>query len=145
MGMFSKTCEYALRAVFFIAQRTAGGGRVGIKDVAGHIDAPEHFLAKVLKNLGKEGVIQSAKGPNGGFYIDSRDLKRPLADVVKAVDGSSIFNGCGLGLEQCSSERPCPLHDEFMVVRNQLEKMLHNVTIGQFSEDLNLGIAFLKR
>jgi Rrf2 family protein len=145
MGMFSKTCEYALRAVFLIAQRTANGGRVGIRDVAVHIDAPEHFLAKVLKNLGKEGIIQSVKGPNGGFYIDRKNLERPLADVVKAVDGSSIFSGCGLGLEQCSSERPCPLHNEFMLVRNQLEKMLHSVTIGQFSEELNLGITFLKR
>ena len=145
MGMFSKTCEYALRAVFFIAQRTADGGRVGIKEVASHIDAPEHFLAKVLKNLSKEGIMQSVKGPNGGFYIDPRDLKRPLADVVKAVDGNGIFKGCGLGLEQCSSERPCPLHNEFMVVRNQLETMLNNLSIGEFSEELNLGISFLKR
>ncbi|MES2063761.1 MAG: Rrf2 family transcriptional regulator [Bacteroidota bacterium] len=143
--MFSKTCEYAMRAVFLIAHRTANGGRVGIKDIAASIDSPEHFLAKILQDLSKRGIIQSAKGPHGGFYLDKKNLERPLADVVEAVDGSSIFTGCGLGLEECSSERPCPLHNDFMKVRNQLQKILTSVTIGQFNEELNLGIRHLKR
>nr|WP_082856130.1 Rrf2 family transcriptional regulator [Mucilaginibacter sp. L294] len=143
--MFSKTCEYAMRAVFLIAHRTANGGRVGIKDIAASIDSPEHFLAKILQDLSKRGIIQSVKGPHGGFYLDRKNLERPLADVVEAVDGNSIFTGCGLGLEECSSERPCPLHDDFMTVRNQLQKMLTSVTIGQFNEELNLGIRHLKR
>ncbi len=134
-----------MRAVFLIAHRTANGGRVGIKDIAASIDSPEHFLAKILQDLSKRGIIQSAKGPHGGFYLDKKNLERPLADVVEAVDGSSIFTGCGLGLEECSSERPCPLHNDFMKVRNQLQKILTSVTIGQFNEELNLGIRHLKR
>ncbi len=134
-----------MRAVFLIAHRTANGGRVGIKDIAASIDSPEHFLAKILQDLSKRGIIQSVKGPHGGFYLDRKNLERPLADVVEAVDGNSIFTGCGLGLEECSSERPCPLHDDFMTVRNQLQKMLTSVTIGQFNEELNLGIRHLKR
>ena len=145
MAVFSKTCEYALRAVFFIAQRTADGGRVGIKDIAGSISSPEHFLAKILQDLSKRGIIQSVKGPNGGFYLDKKSLEQPLANVVEAVDGNSIFTGCGLGLEECSTANPCPIHDEFMVVRNQLQRMLKSITIGQFNEELNLGIKFLKR
>jgi Rrf2 family protein len=143
--MFSKTCEYAMRAVFLIAHRTANGSRVGIKEIAASIDSPEHFLAKILQDLSKRGIIQSVKGPHGGFYLDKKNRERPLADVVAAVDGSSIFTGCGLGLEECSSERPCPLHNDFMKVRNQLQKMLTSVTIGQFNEELNLGIRHLKR
>jgi Rrf2 family protein len=144
MGIFSKTCEYAMRAVFFIAQRTANGGRVGIKEIAVNIDSPEPFLAKILQDLSKRGIIQSAKGPNGGFYLDQKSLIRPLADVVEAVDGTSIFVGCGLGLAECSEINPCPVHNEFKAVRNQLQRMLKAITIGQFNEDLNLGITRLK-
>jgi Rrf2 family protein len=144
MGIFSKTCEYAMRAVFFIAQRTADGGRVGIKEIAINIDSPEPFLAKILQDLSKRGIIQSAKGPNGGFYLDQNSLIRPLADVVEAVDGTSIFIGCGLGLAECSEINPCPVHNEFKAVRNQLQRMLKTVTISQFNEDLNLGIIRLK-
>ncbi|WP_190295304.1 MULTISPECIES: RrF2 family transcriptional regulator [Mucilaginibacter] len=145
MGIFSKTCEYAVRAVFFIAQQTADGSRVGIKEIAVNIDSPEHFLAKILQDLSKRGIIQSVKGPNGGFYLDAQNLSRPLSDVIEAVDGGGIFRDCGLGLKECSSKNPCPLHHDFLDVRNRLQNMLESITIGQFNEDLNLGIVVLKK
>lgn len=145
MGVFSKTCEYAIRSVFFIAHRTATGNRVGIKEIANGIDSPEHFLAKILQDLSRRGIVQSAKGPNGGFYLDERGLKRPLSEVVEAVDGSSIFTGCGLGLAYCSETNPCPLHNEFKAIRNQLKDLLEQTTIADFSESLNLGITKLRK
>jgi Rrf2 family protein len=145
MGIFSKTCEYAMRAVFFIAAKTADGGRVGIKEIATGIDSPEHFLAKILQDLSRRGVIQSAKGPNGGFYVDDVILNMPLSSIVEAVDGNSIFTGCGLGLEQCSEDNPCPIHHDFKSIRNQIQALLKTTKIGEFNEDLNLGIAVLKK
>jgi Rrf2 family protein len=145
MGVFSKTCEYAIRSVFFIAHRTASGNKVGIKEIATGIDSPEHFLAKILQDLSRKGIVQSTKGPNGGFYMDETALKRPLADVVEAVDGKSIFTGCGLGLAYCSETNPCPLHHEFKAIRNQLRDLLEQTMIKDFSENLNLGITSLKK
>jgi Rrf2 family protein len=145
MGIFSKTCEYAMRAVFFIASQTKNGSRVGIKEIAVGIDSPEHFLAKVLQDLSRRGIVQSAKGPNGGFYLDEDNLARPLSDIVEAVDGQGIFTGCGLGLKQCSESNPCPLHHEFKAIRNQLTNLLHETTIDEFNEDLILGKVSLKR
>ena len=145
MGIFSKTCEYAMRAVFFIAHKTANGGRVGIKEIATGIDSPEHFLAKILQDLSRRGVIQSAKGPNGGFYVDDVILNMPLASIVEAVDGNGIFTGCGLGLEYCSEENPCPIHHDFKAIRNQIQDLLKTTKIGEFNEELNRGIAVLKK
>lgn len=144
MGIFSKTCEYAIRAVFFIAHRTATGGRVGIKEIATGINSPEPFLGKILQDLSRRGIVQSAKGPNGGFYIDGPGLKRPLSDVVEAVDGNSLFIGCGLGLEYCSETNPCPIHDQFKGIRNQIQHMLQNSTIEDFNNELISGLKNLK-
>jgi len=145
MGIFSKTCEYAMRAVFFIAHKTAEGGRVGIKEIAVGIDSPEPFLAKILQDLSRRGVIQSAKGPNGGFYVDGGILDMPLASIVEAVDGNGIFTRCGLGLDYCSEENPCPIHHDFKAIRDQIQVLLKTTKIGEFNEDLNLGIAVLKK
>ena len=134
-----------MRAVFFIAHKTAEGGRVGIKEIALGIDSPEHFLAKILQDLSRRGVVQSAKGPNGGFYVDEVILNMPLASLVEAVDGSAIFTGCGLGLEYCSEENPCPIHHEFKTIRNQIQDLLKTTKIGEFNEELNLGVAVLKK
>lgn len=145
MGMFSKTCEYAIRGVFFIANKTADGGRVGIKEIAAGIDSPEPFLAKILQDLSRRGIVQSIKGPNGGFYLNDDSLRRPLAAIVEAVDGTGIFTGCGLGLKHCSEINPCPLHNEFKNIRNQIQNLLEKTSIGEFNGDIGLGITSLKR
>jgi Rrf2 family protein len=144
MGIFSKTCD-AMRSVFFIAHRTAAGSRVGIKEIASGIESPEHFLAKILQDLSRKGIVQSVKGPNGGFYMDASTLKRPLSDVVEAIDGNSLFTGCGLGLAYCSESNPCPLHHEFKAIRNKIQQMLQDTSIADFNDDLNLGITKLKK
>jgi len=98
--MFSKTCEYAIRAVMFITRETKNGTRVGVKEIAEGIDSPVHFIAKILQELSKRGIVQSLKGPTGGFFMDEHALNHTLADVVTAVDGDKLFHGCGLGLSE---------------------------------------------
>jgi Rrf2 family protein len=143
--MFSKTCEYAIRAVIFIAQKSKGESKVGIKEIAKGIDSPEHFIAKILQDLSRKGMIQSQKGPNGGFYLDKSSLNYTLADIVRTVDGDRIFSGCGLGLKQCSESKPCPLHNEFKKVRGELLRMLQSAKVGEFNKQLEKNLLFLKR
>lgn len=145
MGFFSKTCEYAMRAVFYIASKSQEGQRVGIKEIAENINSPEHFLGKILQKLSREGVIQSVKGPNGGFYLDTVGLKQPLADIITALEGDNIFTGCGMGLSYCSESNPCPLHHEFKKVRNQITHMLYKTTIGEFNSELLNGTLTLNK
>lgn len=143
--MFSRTCEYAIRAMIFIAQQSKEGRRVGIKEIAKGIDSPEHFMAKILQALTRKRLLQSLKGPNGGFYLDEAELECSLADIVKAVDGDTLFTGCGLGLKQCSESHPCPIHHEFKSVRKNIQSMLEKAKLGAFSDELEKSLTFLKR
>lgn len=143
--MFSKTCEYAIRSMIYIAQKSKESSRVGIKEIALGIDSPEHFIAKILQELGRKGLVQSAKGPNGGFYHDEQSLKHSLADIVKAVDGEKLFTGCGLGLKECSENHPCPIHHEFKKIRGEMKLMLENAKICELSTELTQSLTFLKR
>ena len=143
--MFSKTCEYALRAMIFIAQKSKAGYKAGIKEIVKEIDAPEHFVAKILQDLVRKGFVQSLKGPTGGFYLEQSSLQYSFADIVKAIDGDKLFTGCGLGLKNCSELKPCPIHNEFKKVRENIYKMLENARIGEFSKQLEKNLIFLKR
>lgn len=131
--------------MIFIAQKSREGDKIGIRDIAAGIDSPEHFIAKILQELSRKGLLQSAKGPNGGFYLNKASMKQSLADIVRAVDGENIFQGCGLGLKQCSEAYPCPIHHEFKRIRKQLFVMLEKAKVGTFTEDLENKLAFLKR
>lgn len=135
--MFSKACEYGIRALTVIAKKTEDGSKVGIKDICKASNTPESFTAKILQNLAKKDIIQSQKGPSGGFYID-RDLSEiSLYDIVEAIDGPSIFFGCGLGLKECDASRPCPMHDSFESVRDDMLKMCKENDLQSLITGLN--------
>ena len=143
--MFSKACEYSIRAMIFIAQKSKNGERLSIKEIATGVDSPEHFMGKLLTELVRKGLVLSMKGPNGGFFTDDKWLKYTLADIVTAIDGNQLFTGCGLGLKSCNENKPCPIHDEFKIVRTKLKSLLETTRIGEFNESLEKGLVFLKR
>ena len=143
--MFSKSCEYAIKAMLFVAQKSKNNERIGAKEIAMGIDAPETFIAKILQTLGKKELINSVKGPNGGFYMNESTLKVSLADVVKAIDGDGIYKDCVIGLKGCDEKNPCPVHFEYKEIKRNLIVMLENSTISAFSENLDAGKLYLKR
>lgn len=143
--MFSKACEYAIRAMMFVAQKSKEGMRVSFKEIAKGIDSPEPFMAKILQDLSRRGLLLSGKGPNGGFYMDATHMKATLADIVRAIDGDHLFKGCGLGLRACNEKKPCPIHNEFKIIRTKLKSMLETTRVGEFSGSLKQGLLHLKR
>lgn len=141
--MFSKACEYAIRAMIYIVTKTSDGSRVGIKDIANQTDTPEPFVAKVLQILSRKQIVASVKGPNGGFFIEPKSKQILLIDIVKAIDGDDLFLSCGLGIKNCSEKRPCPIHYEFKAIRDQIKEMLKTNTIQELAEGLVSGHTFL--
>jgi Rrf2 family protein len=122
--MFSKSCEYGLRATIFIAEKSSSTERVGLKTIAEAINSPEAFTAKILQVLTKNNIVTGIKGPNGGFMIEEDRLSEiKLIDIITILDGDKIFYGCGLGLAQCDDKFPCPLHNQFVKVKGELRKM----------------------
>jgi len=144
--MFSKACQYAIRAIVYIATHASEGRSISLREIAREISSPEAFTAKILQELVRNNLINSIKGPNGGFDMDKKQLNRvKLSQVVYAIDGDNIYKGCGLGMTACSEKEPCPVHDKFKVIRNELRVMLEKTTVYELSLGLTAGLTFLKR
>ncbi len=141
--MLSHTCKTAIRAVIFLASKTDQGIKSGIIEIAGIIDASEHTVGKLLQVLVKHGVINSVKGPSGGFYITPSQKRQPIINIVEAIDGRELFAACGLGLSKCSSRHPCPIHDDYIAVRNLFEIICHKKTIADLGGPVNQGLTYL--
>ncbi|EPR66623.1 RrF2 family transcriptional regulator [Cyclobacterium qasimii] len=141
--MFSKACEYGIRAVIYIWSQNTKGVKLGVKDICKEIDAPEFFTAKILQSLAKQDLVSSTKGPNGGFYISDDQENMRLLDLVKAIDGDKLFKGCGLGLKQCSESHPCPIHNDYKAIRENLAKLLSEKTIKGLAKEVVSGKATL--
>ena len=143
--MFSKSCEYGIRATIFIATHCCKEGKVGLKEIAKEIDSPIAFTAKILQVLVKNNIVKSSKGVGGGFMILKDELKSiKLVNIVNAIDGDSVFLRCGLGLSNCSEEHPCPVHEKFKFVKKDLIYMLENTNLEELSLGIKKGQTFLK-
>ena len=143
--MFSKACEYGIKAILYIAFQSQQGSRVSLKNIAHATDSPEAFTAKILQQLARSGIIRSAKGPTGGFDIDEKEMDRiTLGHIVKAIDGDGLYTGCGLGLKDCNELRPCPVHHKFKSIRQEMKLMLDKTTMQEMINGLNNGSTFLR-
>ena len=144
--MFSKACEYAIRASIYIAEQSLNGRKVSLKDVARAIESPEAYTSKILQELSRKNIINSDKGPSGGFSMDNHELNKvKLSTIVAAIDGDDIYSGCGLGLKKCNEKMPCPVHSQFKIIRDELKRMLETTTVKALALDLERGLTFLKR
>ena len=141
--MLSLTCKTAIKAVIYLASKFESGEKAGIKEIAEYINASEHTVGKLLQTLVKENVINSLKGPTGGFFVTAKQINQPVINIVVAIDGKDVFNQCGLGLSKCSATHPCPMHDDYKTVRNLFEKMCRQKKVSDLCEPVNSGMAYL--
>ena len=141
--MLSLTCKTAVKAVIFLATKYETQEKASLREVAEFIEASEHSVGKILQTLVRQGVINSLKGPTGGFYISKQQQHQPLIKIVEAIDGKNSFNGCGLGLSRCSSTHPCPIHNEYRLGREIIEKIFRQKTVADLCEPVNNGMAYL--
>lgn len=142
--MFSKACEYAIRAVLYIAIKSPNGQRLGLKQIAKEVDSPIPFTAKILQTLSRKGIIASTKGPNGGFYLKPKSKPVSLGAIVRAIDGSDTLHMCAIGLKECSDRYPCPIHEQVKAYKDSLRLAMNEKTVKEMAKDLGEGRTFLK-
>lgn len=135
--MFSKTCEYGIKAVLYIATKSLENKRVKIGDIVKNIDSPEAFTSKILGVLTKNDIINSQTGPNGGYEVRKVNMHSlTIADIIKAIEGNDFFEDCVLGLSHCNHNEPCPMHNTVDPVRNKMKRVLQETTIYELAKDI---------
>lgn len=127
--MFSKTFGHALRATTYTAIHGIDGNKVPLQVLSHELEIPHHFLGKIMQELVRHGILDSTKGPSGGFYVNANTLAFSLIEILKITDGSLAFEQCALGLRQCNPANPCLLHHDFAVCRDGMLKVLAVKTI----------------
>lgn len=110
---------------------------VQVGEIAGQLGVPKHFMGKILKNLVKEEVLTSVKGPTGGFSLHEQTLCLPLIQVLAITDGLGLFSNCVLRLQECNASNPCPMHYWMDPINTELKAILSNTTIGDLLNGSN--------
>lgn len=143
--MLTKSTEYAIRALVFIQLQNWKGKRPGRIEIAREIEAPAQFTAKILQTLTRHKLVGSMKGRGGGFEFTDEQTSHTLYDIIIVMEGESCFTKCGFGLKNCDNDNPCPLHDQYINVRDNFYHLVKTETIHSLSLKIKEGKAVLNR
>jgi Rrf2 family protein len=143
--MFSKTFGYALRAVVYVSIHGGDGNKVSLQDLSANLDIPHHFLGKIMQDMVRHGIVDSIKGPSGGFFANEDTNGTILLKILKITDGSTVFETCALGIRRCNSDNPCPLHKDVAASRGILQETLSHKNIHHLALEVENGDTFLSR
>lgn len=141
--ILSKSCIYGIQSAIYVAAHDAEG-YVSINQIASELNISFHFLTKVLQQLTQEGIMVSYRGPRGGVALAKKKPEVNLYDLIAAIDGTSIFTECMLGLAGCGIAEPCPAHEHWTKVRAELTSIAKRVTLedlGNKANELNVRLA----
>ncbi|HEY3388321.1 MAG TPA: Rrf2 family transcriptional regulator [Prolixibacteraceae bacterium] len=137
--MFNKETEYALRGLVYVQIQNIKGTKPGIIEIANEIDAPLHYVGKIMQRLVKQGFLTSIKGKGGGFLFDETKPDLPLKTVIQAIEGEKTFAGCGFGLKHCDENNPCPLHVQYAPIRDSINNLISGNTVQSLARDYKGG------
>ncbi len=139
--MLSNSCRYGIRAILYLASKDVRGNKIGIRQISEDLKLPTPYLAKILQNLVKHRILSSTKGPNGGFSLLRKPESITILDIVKIIDGEEVLTNCIIHNGSCSSVRksmkPCPVHDDYSKIREDLISMFKGKTIAEIVKKAN--------
>jgi Rrf2 family protein len=144
--VLSHTAEYALRAVLYIAQQETPTQLVRNDVAAQALDVPRNYLSKILHTLAREHLLESTRGPSGGFRLARSAEQISLLQVVQPFDDFSGPRSCLLGRPRCSDRNPCPAHNRWKGISEQVATFFRMTTLGDLlREPGSLTMARRKR
>ena len=126
--MLSQTTEYALRIMVYLA--SLDGLTPTIPQIAAATRTPAGYLAKILRNLARSGLVRSQRGLHGGSTLGRPAGEITVYDVVQAVDPIQRIVTCPLGLES-HGVNLCPLHRRLDQAIASVEQAFRNSTLAE--------------
>jgi Rrf2 family protein len=142
--IYTDSGKYAIRAITYLASCPEELLPVSAADVAESESIPPYYLAKVLQDLARVGILESVRGRGGGFLLKNPPDEIRVMDVLRAVENTNrLTEDCVLGIAECNDEVPCPMHETWQEFRAALLSRLENMTVTDLVEEMERKRAHL--
>lgn len=133
--LFHRGSELAIRATVFLSLQPPGK-LSPVHEIAAATGTSEAYLAKILQRLSTAGLIRAFRGPGRGMELGHAPEKISLGAVVQAMEGAPGPEWCVLGRKFCSGDDPCPLHDRWVPLRTEIQRLLDETTVASLAQRL---------
>jgi Rrf2 family protein len=129
MGLrLTKAADYAVRAMLHVG--SLPDGEVALKDdIAYAQNIPASFMAKILRQLVKTGVLRSTRGVKGGFALARPAADINLLDIIQGIEGPIHLTDCAPDPENCTLSHDCPASTVWLEVQRRMTALLSETTL----------------
>lgn len=126
---FSKTTEYALRALALMTEKP--DELLSADCLHKELKIPKKYLQRLLTDLSKSGLIESVRGKYGGYKLGRTSNNIFLSEIIEAVEGFKKEPTCFFGFGECIHPSPCAMHEVWAKSQNEIIKVLSTTSLAQ--------------
>ncbi len=124
--------RYAVTAMLDLALH-ATDSPVPLADISRRQGISLSYLEQLFARLRKQGLVDSARGPGGGYRLSRVANEIAVVDVITAIDEKVSVTRCG-GKGDCQDGEPCLTHELWMDLSDQIHQFLSDISLGQLVE-----------
>ena len=133
--------RYAVMAMIDIAAHSRGEP-VSLAEIAERQDISQEYLEQLFGKLRKHKLVESARGPGGGYRLARSMSMIPVAEIIAAVDEELQFTRCGGdAVDGCVKGERCNAHDLWSSLGRQMMYFLASISLEDVVEKRNLALA----
>ncbi|MBK9271345.1 MAG: Rrf2 family transcriptional regulator [Saprospiraceae bacterium] len=127
--VFTKSFSYIIKVLIYMVIHHRQTRLFGAKELSDELGIPMAFISKKLRTMVDAGLLNSYKGPGGGFEIKEICYITPLSEILKISDHKDYFTTCVLHFSKCNAKKPCPMHHLVGPVNQELKILLEKTTL----------------
>ncbi len=131
MLRIAKLTDYATGLMTQMAHQP--GRWVSAQQLAVELGLPAPTVARLLKLLGRAGLVVSQRGKGGGYGLARPAREISVAEVIAAIEGPVALTECALGDGRCSLERDCATRANWRVINQAVQVALEAVSLADLA------------
>ena len=124
--------RYAVTAMLDLALNQ-GKGPINLAEISSRQGISLSYLEQLFSRLRKQGLVDSARGPGGGYLLGKPARDISVVDVIRAVDETVDATRCG-GARNCHGDERCITHDLWEELSNQIADFLAGISLHDLVE-----------
>jgi len=109
-------------------------GPITLSDISKRQGISLSYLEQLFSKLRKNGLVDSARGPGGGYRLSRDAAEIAVGEIITAVDEKIDATNCG-GKGDCLNGGPCLTHELWCDLSSQIRDFLDGITLGQLVKD----------
>ena len=120
--------RYAVTAMLDLALRYDKGA-VTLADIAKRQGISLSYLEQLFAKLRRSGLVDSVRGPGGGYNLAMEPNKISIAKIIVAINENIDATRCG-GEKNCHGDEPCLTHQLWEDLSIRIHEFLNGITLG---------------